>query len=208
MDLGPATAENAAASPSADLEGKSFGPRALSYILDLVVVNLANLTVGVVGGAFFGIVLYILAALVGYEPLVGTPPTTINFAVGILISFVYFIAFESLCGATPGKVILRMRVAKLDGDRPPLYTATVRALWRLLDGLFFGLVAASSMKPPLRQRYGDKHAKTIVLASDSPTLRYKLSVPLFFLAALLYIATSLLLQIASVLAYTTYYPTS
>ena len=208
MDLGPALSEPPTFTPRVDAEGKRFGPRALSYILDLIVVNVANFAVGFVGGSAFGLGLYFIAALFGYEPVFATPSTLLNFLTGILISFGYFIAFEALCGATPGKLVLAMRVVTLNGDRPPLYGATVRALWRLLDGLFFGLVAASSMKAPLHQRYGDKHAKTLVVASSSPILRFKPSIPYFVLGTLAYFTLSFAIQVGSLLLYTTFLPIS
>ena len=208
MDLGPALSQPPTFTPRVDVEGKRFGRRALSYIFDLIVVNVANLAVGFVGGSAFGLVLYFLGAAFGYEPIFAASPTTLNFAAGILVSFAYFVAFEALCGATPGKLVLAMRVVTLNGDRPPLYGATVRALWRLLDGLFFGLVAASSMKAPLRQRYGDKHAMTLVVASDSPILRFRPSVLRFILAALVYLVFSFVFQVALLLVYTTFRPIS
>jgi len=208
MDLGPVLSDLPPLTPRVEVEGKRFGPRALSYILDIIVVNAANFLVGFVGGTAFGFLLYFIAALFGYEPVFAEPSTILDFLLGILISFVYFISFEALSGATPGKLLLGMRVVTLDGDRPPLYGATVRALWRLIDGLFFGLVAASSMKPPLRQRYGDKRAKTLVVASRSPILRYRLSVALFLLAAFIYLLSSFGIQVLTLLAYATFRPMS
>jgi len=148
MDLGSALSQLPPLTPRIEVEGKRFGRRALAYILDLIVLNIASLAVGFVGGAVFGLILYLVAAILGYEPVFAEPSTLLNFLIGILISFAYFISFEALSGATPGKLVLGMRVATLDGDRPPLHAATVRALWRLIDGLFFGLVAASSMTAP------------------------------------------------------------
>jgi uncharacterized RDD family membrane protein YckC len=205
MDLGPALTQPPSLTPRVDVEGKRFWPRAFAYILDLIVLNIVNFSVGAVGGFVLGIVLYIAGAFLGLEPLFGTSETLIDFVVGLLITLVYFIAFETLCGATPGKVILRMRVATLNGDLPRLYDATVRGLWRLVDGFLFGAVAAMSMKPPLQQRYGDRHAKTLVLASDSSILRYKNSIPFFFVAALIYIVWSLFLQVVTMFAYTTFH---
>ena len=208
MDLGPALSQLPPLTPRVEVEGKAFGRRALSYILDVLVVNVADFAVGFVGGTALGIIVYFIAAIFGYEPMFAAPSAFLNFLLGILASFAYFISFEALCGATPGKLILGMRVATLDGDRPRLYAATVRALWRLIDGLFFGLVAASSMTPPLRQRYGDKRAMTLVVSSGSPILRYRFSVPYFLVAALLYLVASFLIQIFVLLAYATFRPIS
>jgi len=206
MDIGPVLSQLPPLTPRLEVEGTRFGRRALSYILDLLLVNVAGFSVGFVGGTAFVVVLYFTAALFGHEPVFAEPSSLVNFILGILVSFAYFISFEALCGATPGKFLLRMRVATLDGDRPTLHAASVRALWRLIDGLFFGLIAASSMTPPLRQRYGDKRAKTLVVSSSSPILRYALSVPHFLLAALIFLLASVSIQILLLLAYVTFRP--
>jgi hypothetical protein len=39
----------------------------------------------------------------------------------------------------------------------------IRALFRFIDGFFFGIPAAVTMRPPLQQRHGDRAAKTLVI---------------------------------------------
>jgi uncharacterized RDD family membrane protein YckC len=191
-DEGISRAPPAAAQP----EGRRFGPRAIAYIVDVLLVNILDYSFGYVGGAVFFGGLVFVSAFFGYEPaLVTTVPTTVYFLVGVALSVVYFACFEALYGASPGKLILRMRVSTRDGARPSFLAALTRGVWRLIDGLFFGLVAASAMKPPLRQRYGDKRAGTLVVDSHSPILKERPS-PLWLLPALLlYVLASLTVQL-------------
>ena len=208
MDLAEVLPELPVLAPGVDVEGKPFGPRALSYILDIVAINATGLAVSYVGGSAFGFALYFIAAAFRYEPEISLPSSTLlDLFLGFIISLVYFAIFESFYGATPAKLVLGMRVATLNGDRPSLFAATVRGLWRLIDGLFFGLVAASSMKAPLRQRYGDKRAKTLVVPSKSPILKNRPHIGYFFLAAFLYLLASLVMQLLVLLAYTSFQPT-
>lgn len=83
-----------------------------------------------------------------------------------LASFVaYFAIFEWLHGTTLSKSIHKMRVVKADGAPCGPLTALVRSLMLLVDGLFFGIVAAISMASPLHQRLGDRLARTVVVAA-------------------------------------------
>jgi hypothetical protein len=84
----------------------------------------------------------------------------------------YFGVYEWLFGATPGKVILKMRVVREDGGPIPLWSALVRGIFRLVDGLVFGWPAARSMtRTPMRQRIGDRVARTVVVGRDDPFIR-------------------------------------
>jgi uncharacterized RDD family membrane protein YckC len=204
MDLGPILIEPPFITPAVDVVGRGYWPRAFAYILDFIVVNLTSFAVGFVGGAAFWFFLSITASVFSYKAVYAEPATLYNYAIGFLVSLTYFISFEALSGATPGKLILRMRVATITGDRPSLKAAAIRALWRLIDGLFFGLVAAASMTVPLQQRHGDKRAMTIVVASNSLILRYKLSALRFILAALIYLLSSFIIQSLSTLPLITF----
>lgn len=204
MDLGPVLAETPIITPAVDVVGKGYWPRAFAYLLDFIVVNLTSFATGFVGGTAFWFFLSIITSIFNYRTVYAEPATLYNYAIGFLVSLTYFISFEALTGATPGKLILRMRVAAITGDRPSLIAAAIRALWRLIDGLFFGWVGGSSMTPPLQQRYGDKRAMTIVVASNSLILRYKLSALHLILAALIYLLTSSVIQALAFLPYTTF----
>jgi uncharacterized RDD family membrane protein YckC len=131
MDLGPVLSEPPAITSRLDVEGKKFWPRAFAYIIDFVVLNLTSFAVGVISIFAFRFILYLIVVAFGYSYRTVFPETNnffMNFALGFLISLTYFIPFEALTGITPGKLILKMRVATLDGNRPSLKAVTIRAL--------------------------------------------------------------------------------
>jgi hypothetical protein len=59
---------------------------------------------------------------------------------------------------------------------------------RLIDGLVFGVVAASRMKFPLYQRYGDLAADTIVVGSKEEIIQKHRAWWWLLIAAGLYLA--------------------
>ena len=90
---------------------------------------------------------------------------------GFLVTMAYFVLFEWLFGATPGKLLFQQRVVQLDGSPCRFGSAVVRALLRVVDALFFGLVAYQQMKGPLRQRLGDHAAHTLVVPARDPFIK-------------------------------------
>ncbi|HEU0291683.1 MAG TPA: RDD family protein [Anaerolineales bacterium] len=149
--------------------GKGFAVRAGAYILDVVFTWIITLVLSLVVGFLLGIIL----ALAGRE---------INFAqeqfrvldllIGLVTFTLYFMIFEWLYGATPGKVILGMRVVLEDGRPCTLGAALIRGLLRYIDGLFFGIPAYATMKEPLLQRIGDKAAKTVVVGAKDTFIQH------------------------------------
>jgi uncharacterized RDD family membrane protein YckC len=106
---------------------------------------------------------------------------------GLSALFVYFVVFEWLFGATPGKAT-KLRVVKIDGSPCTLGAAAVRGFLRLVDGLFFGLVAAISMREPRKQRLGDRLARTLVVRSDARGILQPKGTSHFVLALFVYLA--------------------
>jgi uncharacterized RDD family membrane protein YckC len=91
----------------------------------------------------------------------------------LVLFFAYYVICEGLFGRTLGKRILSLRVVKEDGSPISLGAAVLRNLLRIVDGIFFYLVAAISVwASPTRQRLGDRAAHTfVVLDSGSTYLR-------------------------------------
>ena len=91
----------------------------------------------------------------------------------LVLFFAYYVICEGLFGRTLGKRILGLRVVGEDGSPIYLGAAFLRNLLRIVDGLFFYLVAAISVwASPTRQRLGDRAARTyVVLDSGSTQLR-------------------------------------
>ena len=84
---------------------------------------------------------------------------------------VYFTLFEGLSARTPGKRLVGLRVARVDGKAPTLADAFLRNLLRLLWVTPFGpafilLDAWSLRATELDQRMGDLAAGTVVLSPE------------------------------------------
>lgn len=159
-------------SPELTLEGKRFAPRALAFLIDVAV--LYGLTIGsylalpLLLGQSFAVRTAMHAVDLRENPLPWP-----ELLLGFVTSTLYFSLFEWLHGATPGKMLLRMRVARTDGGRLGFRPALVRGLLRVVDSFLFALPAAANMKPPLQQRIGDKVAKSVVTGSRDPCLRFR-----------------------------------
>lgn len=83
----------------------------------------------------------------------------------LAIIIVYFILFEGLSGATPGKMAVGIRVVAVDGSKPGLIKSIVRNGLRVVDGLpvlnIVGVVLI--MRSSERARFGDRVAGTRVI---------------------------------------------
>jgi len=83
----------------------------------------------------------------------------------LLVIVLYFVLLEGLFGATAGKRLLRMRVAKVDGSPAGLGRALARNLLRVVDALpafnILGVVLIAAS--PERARAGDRIAGTRVV---------------------------------------------
>jgi uncharacterized RDD family membrane protein YckC len=125
-----------------------------------------------------GILISIPATIAAFLLLVmlGTPggmsewaPRMQELSVAVfVVSFVGQSLYSTLCewigGATLGKLACGLRVLSEDFGPPTLRGTFVRAIAFLLDSLFFGIVALHAMQQgTLRQRYGDKWGRTIVV---------------------------------------------
>ncbi len=122
----------------------SVGPRFLALLIDAVII-------GVVGS---------LLSL-----LFRNAPGAAGGIVGVL-TLAYFIVMEATQGATLGKKALGLRVVKMDGSPIGWSESVIRNLLRIIDGLFAYLVGAILIwSSPLRQRLGDRAARTVVVRS-------------------------------------------
>ncbi len=111
-----------------------------------------------------GIILAIVTGLLG----VGMGPHQVGASSGLsgLIFFVYYIVMEATQGATLGKMVLGLRVVRVDGTPISWSESVVRNLLRIVDALFAYLVGAILVwTSPLKQRLGDKVAHTVVVKS-------------------------------------------
>ena len=146
---------------AAPREGKQFWIRAGAYLIDVVVFY--GLHVLAMGATAFA--LGVLLSLAGHELRLYRGTCCMDYVVPGVLSVVYFAIFESLYGASLGKVLLRMRVIMISGERCTLGAALVRSLVRYVDGFLFGIPAYVIMQAPLYQRIGDKSANTVRLVT-------------------------------------------
>lgn len=80
------------------------------------------------------------------------------------IAFFYYVAMESVLGATLGKLVCRLRVIEENGQPASLGNVFIRNFLRLIDYPLGFLIAVIAMESsPLQQRLGDRAAKTLVI---------------------------------------------
>ncbi len=169
---------------------KVFFIRAGAYVIDYVAILVVTVAVGFVIGIFLGL----LGPILGFDVARAKNDVIADLTIGNMMAIGYFVIFEWLCGATPGKLLLGQRVVQQDGRPCTLSAALVRGVLRLVDGLVFGYPAYLSMKrTPLQQRLGDRAAKTVVLSARDPRIQRRR--PLWGWAA----ATALALLLVGVL---------
>ncbi len=109
--------------------------------------------------------LYALAASALLDELGLTGSTTMTVLV-VLPVLLYHLAFETLAeGQSPGKMLLKIRVARLDGAQPTLGQFALRWLLRFVDvTMSSGTVAVIAVSVSKRQqRLGDVAAGTTVV---------------------------------------------
>ncbi len=119
------------------------------------------------GGLLAGIALAVLEALgrtpPGWAERVSQAGAG-NYLGAILGSLLAGTVATWVCGASPGKLLLGMRVVDLEGRRPGLWACLIRELAYYVDGLFFGIPAYRAMADsPIAQRLGDRWAGTAVV---------------------------------------------
>ncbi len=88
----------------------------------------------------------------------------IHLSLTLLVFFFYYLLMESVLGATLGKFFCRLRVIEENGLRPSLGNVFIRNFLRVVDYPLAFLIAVISMESsPLKQRLGDRAAKTVVI---------------------------------------------
>ena len=141
-----------------------FGPRALAFFLDSLLVSLAQVIVS--------ILLILLATAIGLFAALTNNMSLLFVVIGLfflvvlLIYPLYFIIFENIWhGQTPGKRTAGIRVVRRGGLPLDMHSIVMRNMMRLVDMLpsnnFAGVISffASSNQ----QRIGDLVADTVVI---------------------------------------------
>jgi uncharacterized RDD family membrane protein YckC len=178
--------------PQVPTEGKRFGIRAGAYIIDTFVFFVVSFAVQFVISLIVGF--WLIWSGQDFYVLEG-PTQCLDYLISLVLFVLYFALFEWLYGATFGKVLLKMRVVTVDGEQCPAGPALGRSFLRFVDGLFFGILAYTVMKPPLYQRIGDKSAKTIVVSAQDPIIKQQRPFVWFLAAAGLYLVVDALFSL-------------
>jgi len=154
-----------------------LGRRFVAFIVDLILIALF----GIIVVAFFNQangIMYLYYIVAAHAPITslteaGTPIAALQpivAAVGLLVVVVpwlYYAGFESSRGqATPGKVLMRLEVTDLEGNRISFARATLRFFGKFISTLiiFIGFLMIGLTKK--RQGLHDKIAGCIVILQD------------------------------------------
>ncbi len=82
----------------------------------------------------------------------------------ILLKVIYHTFFVWMYGATPGKMLLKIKIISIDGfDKPNLMSSFIRATVRIISEMFFYIGFLWAFFDRLRQAWHDKAAKTMVV---------------------------------------------
>ena len=179
------------------VQGKRFGIRALSWIIDQLFLYAMDYATGFLAGMFIGYALMFMGIEINYFQEL---PWWLSLALSLFSVLVYTICFEAFYGATIGKLILGLRVIKTDGTPCDFRAALIRGILRIFDAILFGLVAYLNMKAPLYQRLGDQSAKTLVVSSRDPFIRDARSWDWIILAGLFYLVINGIVTVLVLLA--------
>jgi uncharacterized RDD family membrane protein YckC len=107
------------------------GPRAIAVVID-----------GIVGFIVIGLPILLIfgtkSTTTGPHGATTTTHSTSDpkvLTLWAILAIVYYVVFEAWLAATPGKLVLGLRVRRADGTRIDLKSALIRNLFRVIDGL-------------------------------------------------------------------------
>jgi uncharacterized RDD family membrane protein YckC len=132
--------------------------RIVAVILDtIIIIIIAGILLVIVG---FGIAVAGRFGFFSLFPLI---------LIMVVLPFLYFTFFEAyMDGQTVGKMLVKIKVVKEDGNPIDLVDALIRNILRIIDELPFlyllGLVLIASSEK--KQRLGDIVAKTVVVKAE------------------------------------------
>ncbi len=154
-----------------------LGRRFVAFIVDFILIAIFGIFAVAVCNVANGI-MYLYYLVVSHAPITslteaGTPIAALGpivAAVGLLLIIVpwlYYAGFESSRGqATPGKVLMRLEVTDLEGNRVSFARATLRFFGKFISLLiiFIGFIMIGLTKK--RQGLHDKIAGCLVLLQE------------------------------------------
>jgi uncharacterized RDD family membrane protein YckC len=118
----------------------------------------------VIDAAILFPVFYVLASMSGQTTQGGFELSGVPFFIALAIGIGYYVVLEATRGASVGKMVVGLRVTKDDGGSIGWSESAIRNVLRIVDGLFFYLIAAIFVwASDNRKRLGDRVAGTVVL---------------------------------------------
>jgi uncharacterized RDD family membrane protein YckC len=125
----------------------------------------------------FGVITFVVNSVFGVEQLtsyssspnsgfsISTSSTTVAWPVLTLVAVAYFVTFESVFGATPGKLLTRLKVVRVDGRPLTVGAVVARNLLKPVDWLpiLYLLGGLFVLATRNSQRIGDLAAGTTVV---------------------------------------------
>ena len=127
---------------------------------------LATIVDGLILGSSFTVMSMLFGNItdVGFSDWNGSMPALPSLLYAVIV-VLYYILLEGYLGQTVGKMVLGIKVVREDnGEAPGLGGATIRTLFRIVDGLFSYLVAfIAVLISGKNQRLGDMAAHTLVV---------------------------------------------
>jgi uncharacterized RDD family membrane protein YckC len=131
------------------------------------VARLARLGALIVDTVLFGVISFVVNLVFGVTQMTSsfTSTTQVPWAALTLVWLAYLVGFEAVFGATPGKLLARLRIVRVDGRPLSVGSIWTRNLLRLIDWLplFYLLGGLSVLLTANSQRVGDKWAGTTVV---------------------------------------------
>lgn len=151
-----------------------FISRAIAFVLDLIVMSVALLAAVALVQSLLGF--FTLYGLVGQQVVQSTPFRDGVYAlislIGLGIAIGYPVGFWVLLGQTPGKLLLGVRIARINGQPLTIRRALLRYLGYWLSAIPLGLGFVWVLVDDQRQCWHDKLAGTyVVYDSRSPFSR-------------------------------------
>ncbi len=140
--------------PPVAMEVHVTGRRVLATIVDAIVLSI-----------FFWVMSLLFGTTTAEGAQVGLSLSGLPALFSFVVVFAYYMLLEGYLGQTLGKMLLGIKVVREDtGGVPGLGPAALRTVLRIIDGLFFYLVAyVSVLASEKNRRLGDMVANTLVV---------------------------------------------
>jgi uncharacterized RDD family membrane protein YckC len=147
-------AHSVSAPPTTQMDVHVTGRRVLATLVDGVVLGFVFALMSMLFGSSSAQGGQVSGSLEGFSALVY-----------FVVVFAYYIVMEGYLGQTVGKMLLGIKVVReANGEVPGVRASAIRTVLRLVDGLFFYLVAfISVLVTGKNQRLGDMVAHTLVV---------------------------------------------